>query len=42
MPLPTMSKEERHDKEGYMPLLIASKQQKHNEEGHNPPCCVRR
>jgi len=32
-----MSKEERHDEEGYMPLLVASKQQKRSEEGHTPP-----
>ena len=36
MPLPAMSKEERHEEEGYMPLLIASKQQKRSKKGHTP------
>jgi len=40
MPLPAMSKEERHDEEGYMPLLIALKQQKCSEKGHTPPCHI--
>src|SRR6266511_5910075 len=33
MPLLAVSKEERHDNEGYMPLLVASKQQKCSKEG---------
>ena len=37
MPLPAMSKEERHDEEGHIPLLIASKQQERNKEGYTPP-----